>query len=325
MRAQRIGCTRKKAVDTERLLAPFRRGVHSTRKALWVGAAVILALPALVLASDSYVELSPPCRIVDTRPGGIQPGIVTSSTNRDFQITGSVSGSTCAIPNTARAVSLNLTVVGPTQGGFVSLFPSSASFPGISTINFQTGEPALANGAIVALKFAGGAAVEPSLRGVYGVGSGSATTHLVIDVTGYFIDASVTSTAYVALLRSLPAATGTGPILYGAISGISDPDANLNRVLLIAPPGCTVSRLRVVESIIGQPGLRTYRLLGLTAGGGQTELLFCGTATIGNCGNSTSLSIPQGSERLVIESSSFGTVPATHAYVGFDLACKVVP
>jgi hypothetical protein len=286
---------------------------------------VLLALPALVLASDSYVELSPPCRIVDTRPGGIQPGIVTSSTNRDFQITGSVPGSTCAIPNTARAVSLNLTVVGPTQGGFVSLFPSNASFPGISTINFQAGEPALANGALVALKFTGGVAVEPSLRGVYGVGSGSATTHLVIDVTGYFIDLPATSTAYVALLRSLPAATGSGTILYGAVSGISDPDANLNRVLLIAPPGCTVSRLRVVESTIGQPGLRTYRLLGLTAGGGQTELLFCGTATIGNCGNSTSVAIPPGSERLVIESSSFGTVPSTHAYVGFDMACKVIP
>ena len=48
---------------------------------------------SLVLASDSYVELSPPCRVVDTRPGGIQTGIVTSSTNRDFQITGSVPGS----------------------------------------------------------------------------------------------------------------------------------------------------------------------------------------------------------------------------------------
>ena len=325
MRTPRISCTREQAMDTERLPAPFQRRVRAAREALWVGAAVLLALPSLVLASDSYVELSPPCRVVDTRPGGIQTGVVTSSTNRDFQITGSVPGSTCAIPSTARAVSLNLTVVGPTQSGFVSLFPSSASFPGISTINVQAGEPALANGALVALKFAGGVAVEPSLRGIYGVGSGSATTHLLIDVTGYFIDPPVTSTAYVALIRSLPAATDTGTILYGAINGISDADANLNRVLLIAPPGCTVSRFRVVESVIGQPGLRTYRLLGLTAGGIQTELLFCGTATIGNCTNASSLSIPAGSERLVIESSSFGTVPATYAYVGFDMACKVVP
>lgn len=313
-------------MDAERPFGPFHRLVHgASREALWVVAVAILALPSFALASDSYVELSPPCRIVDTRPGGIQPGIVASSTSRDFQITGAVPGSTCAIPNTARAVSLNLTVVGPTQGGFVSLFPSNAAFPGVSTINFQAGEPALANGALVALKFAGGVAVEPSLRGVYGIASGSATTHLLIDVTGYFIDLPASSTAYMAVIRGLPAATGTGTTLYGAISGISDADANLNHVLLIAPSGCTVSRLRVVESIIGQPGLRSYRLLGLTAGGIQTELLFCGTATTGNCGSAASLSIPPGSERLVIESSSFGPVPATHAYVGFDMTCKVVP
>jgi len=59
--------------------------------------------------------------------------------------------------------------------------------------------------------------------------------------------------------------------------------------------------------------------------GSETELLFCGTATTGNCSSATSPSIPPGSERLVIESSSFGTVPATRAYVGFDITCKAVP
>ena len=87
----------------------------------------------------------------------------------------------CGVPATAKAVSLNLTVVTPTADGFFSMWPFGGAFPVVSTINFVAGEPAIANGAIVPL-----AAGTPDLNGVYGIAVGSATTHALMDVTGYF-------------------------------------------------------------------------------------------------------------------------------------------
>jgi hypothetical protein len=83
----------------------------------------------------------------------------------------------------ARLHSLGPTVVSPTAAGFVAAYPYPGPFPGISTINVNAGEPALANGAIVPL----GLDYTYELSVVYGT-AGGGTTHLVIDVTGYFQD-----------------------------------------------------------------------------------------------------------------------------------------
>jgi|OpeIllAssembly_1097287.scaffolds.fasta_scaffold36861_2 hypothetical protein len=120
-----------------------------------------------------------PCRVVDTRsatPAINQGGIVTVGVDRSFTFQGN-----CGVPSGAKAVTVNLTIVGPTQGGFVSLFPAGPRpVPMISTINFAALEPAIANGAIVPLK-----ATTPDLGLVYGAGA-AGTTHVILDVTGYF-------------------------------------------------------------------------------------------------------------------------------------------
>jgi hypothetical protein len=121
-----------------------------------------------------------PCRVVDTRsatPSLNQGGIVNVAVNRSFTIQGR-----CGVPAGAKAVTLNLTVTQPTQGGFISLFPAGPlPTPLVSTINFLTGEPAIANGAIVPLK-----ATTPDLGLIYGSSAGAWTTHVIVDVTGYF-------------------------------------------------------------------------------------------------------------------------------------------
>lgn len=115
-----------------------------------------------------------PCRTVDTRTGN--GGIVSASVLRQFTMKG-----TCGVPGTAKAVSLNLTIVTPNTDGFYSLWPAGGVFPTVSTINFIAGEPALANGAIVPV-----ATGTPDLSTAYGTGSGGGQTHVVLDVTGYF-------------------------------------------------------------------------------------------------------------------------------------------
>ena len=53
--------------------------------------------------------------------------------------------------------------------------------PGVSTINFVAGEPALANGQLVGLTS------DPTFQlSVYPFVAGGGAVHLVLDITGYF-------------------------------------------------------------------------------------------------------------------------------------------
>lgn len=137
-------------------------------------AAVASARPALAQAGLQFYAVTP-CRAVDTRSGN--GGIIAAATLRNFTIKG-----VCNVPGTAKAVSLNATIASPTVDGFFSLWPAGTAFPTVSTLNFLAGEAALANGAIVPLN----TSTTPDLSTAYGTGSGAGTTHVIIDVTGYF-------------------------------------------------------------------------------------------------------------------------------------------
>ncbi len=139
-----------------------------------------LPLPAAAQSNGPYQYYAlTPCRVADTREAAEplrQGGIITAAVQRNLTIQGR-----CGVPTGAKAVTLNLTITSPTADGFVSLWPVGGAFPVVSTINFKAGEAALANGAIVPL-----AATTPDLASIYGTAGGSATIHLIVDVTGYF-------------------------------------------------------------------------------------------------------------------------------------------
>ncbi|MEX1172162.1 MAG: hypothetical protein WEG56_06065 [Chloroflexota bacterium] len=135
------------------------------------------------VTSDSIVLDSPdttftaitPVRLLDTRvanPAGIKPFV--HGQPQSFQITGRG-----GIPANAVAVTGNLTVVGQGAAGYVSLGPLVGSAPGTSTLNFPLGD-IRANGVTVPLSSTG------ALQAVY-VASAGKSTHLVMDVTGYFV------------------------------------------------------------------------------------------------------------------------------------------
>jgi hypothetical protein len=114
-----------------------------------------------------------PCRMVDTRnPVGDHGGpALTAGVPRAFGVM-----NLCGVPASARAVALNLTVTGPTAAGHIRLYPAGPATPLVSAINFGPGATR-ANNLVVALGAAGGvtALAEPT-----------GTTHLILDVTGYF-------------------------------------------------------------------------------------------------------------------------------------------
>ena len=121
-------------------------------------------------AGRNFYTLTP-CRLIDTRSS--IP--LTNGVNRLLDL-----GGRCGIPASAKALSVNLTVVGATQGGHLTLWPADLETPFASNLNFGPGQTR-ANNAILRLSTDGLGDV--AARAVV-VGDG--TVHLIVDVNGYF-------------------------------------------------------------------------------------------------------------------------------------------
>jgi len=116
----------------------------------------------------------PPCRVADTRnpvgPYGGPP--LAAGQDRTFVVAGQ-----CAIPMNARAVAFNVTVTQPGALGHITLHPAGGAVPATSTLNYRAGQTR-ANNAVVQLGSGGALGVT--------CGQVTGTTHLILDVTGYF-------------------------------------------------------------------------------------------------------------------------------------------
>jgi hypothetical protein len=114
-----------------------------------------------------------PCRVLDTRNavGPYGGPALTCGFDRTFTFTGQ-----CGIPSGATAVSLNVTVTSPSDSGNLRLFAAGAPVPTASALNWSAGQTR-ANNAIIPLNASGQLAARCAPSG---------TTHLIIDVNGYF-------------------------------------------------------------------------------------------------------------------------------------------
>jgi uncharacterized repeat protein (TIGR01451 family) len=122
-----------------------------------------------------FYPLPQPIRLLDTRPGGsgcFTPGspLAEGSTTTQPAI-----GACPGIPASARAIVGNATVVNAiSNGGFITLFPSSAPQPNASNLNFTANQ-------IIPSSFTIGLGAD----GAFNIFA-SAATHFIVDVTGYY-------------------------------------------------------------------------------------------------------------------------------------------
>lgn len=79
------------------------------------------------------------------------------------------------VPSTATAVALNVTAVTPTTSGYLTVFPNDEAIPLASNVNFVAGQ-VVPNSVLVKL------GADGSIR----IFNSSGTTHVVVDVFGYF-------------------------------------------------------------------------------------------------------------------------------------------
>jgi hypothetical protein len=110
----------------------------------------------------------PPFRLYDSRPVGARgPNSVTTI---------SVAG-VGSVPTDAVGVFGNLTAIGPSAHGFLTMYPAGQNVPGVNSLNYSAGTPAWSNFVMVLL---GNGQVS-----VYVSGNGA--TNFLFDVGGYII------------------------------------------------------------------------------------------------------------------------------------------
>ena len=140
-----------------------------------------------------------PCRVADTRFGTGPFGgpFMTAGSSRSFPIP----QSSCGIPATAQAYSLNVTVVPQGLLSFLTLWPTGQNQPLVSTLNSFQGI-VVANAAIVPAGTGGAVSV--------GV---TDNTDVILDIDGYFSDAAGGAAFYAATpCRVLDTRTADGPL-----------------------------------------------------------------------------------------------------------------
>lgn len=123
--------------------------------------------------TGSYFTVSP-CRLLDTRTADQTPALASAAI-RAVTVTGR-----CAVPTSAQAIAVTLTVTGGTGGGHLSLFPGNLTVPATAALNFAAMQTRSSN-AIASLATNGAGTL-----GLSAFVGGDGTVEAIVDVFGYF-------------------------------------------------------------------------------------------------------------------------------------------
>ncbi len=180
-----------------------------------------------ITASSNGLQFFPlpqPVRLLETRAGFAGCTMPGAPINANGTLTLPARTTCAGIPTNAAAVTGNITVV-PSGPGFLTLFPSSATQPTVANSNFAAGE--ITNNVFTVGLGAG--------DGAFKIFS-SATTDVIVDVTGYYAPPGTGGLYFhplatpVRLLETRPSLTGCltpGAPLAGTNNANADPNLDL--------------------------------------------------------------------------------------------------
>lgn len=150
----------------------------------WIALAAAVALSQPAAAAPNLADYAPaaepvstgtrstfeplsPTKLLDTRTSSA----IGAGLTRTVQVTG-----LAGVPADATAVVVNVTVVSPSVGGYLIVYPNGAPRPGVATITFPA-KQTIANLATVKIG---------SLGRIVVFNSTGAARHVLLDVTGYY-------------------------------------------------------------------------------------------------------------------------------------------
>jgi hypothetical protein len=149
--------------------------------AVGIGAGGGIAVTNAAVSSGERAVFVPinPCRLLDTRTATVV-GPRSTPLHAGEAYTQTVSGANgnCTIPTDAVAVAMNVTVVDGTVGSFLTVWPSNATRPLASVLNWQAGDAARPNKVDVRL----------SPEGRVNFYNNAGTVNVIADIVGYYSD-----------------------------------------------------------------------------------------------------------------------------------------
>jgi hypothetical protein len=237
-----------------------------------------------------------PVRFVDSRKSFGISGILVAQTPQTFAVTGQHD-----LPSTGiTAVVGNITVTTPSALAYIYIGPDRANIPSSSTINFPRGDTR-ANNFIVPLAADGTLSIVMA-----GLPAGSATAHVIVDISGYFTsdggylfhpvapsrlldtraNAPLPGPVHAMSPQHLPV-TGHGDVASGAVALVGNLAATSLTTggYLTVGPTLTVNPTNFWASNLNLP-TRDTRANGFTSPlttGGSTDLIYGGVATTNTC------------------------------------------
>ena len=152
--------------------------------AVVIGAGVVLPSASAAVTTGSRAVFVPmvPCRLFDTRPGAdTNVGPRATPIGPSEVYTQQVAGNNgrCSVPTDATAISMNVTAVGGTASGYLTVYPSDATErPQASNLNWAAGAPAVPNKVDVKL----------SATGTINLFNFAGSVDVLADVVGYYAD-----------------------------------------------------------------------------------------------------------------------------------------
>ena len=166
-----------------------------------------------------YFPLPAPARLLDTRPGqstidgqSAGGGKVRNGSPLALKVMGRA-----GVPADASSVVLNVTVTEPNVAGNVTVYPCDQPVPLASNLNFTPGQT-VPNAVVARLSYDGSVCF-----------NSTSTTHLVVDVAGYFFDTQyydlLTYTPLIAPVRMMDSRPGASTV-DGVSSGFGPVAAN---------------------------------------------------------------------------------------------------
>jgi PKD repeat protein len=176
-----------------------------------------------------------PSRLLDTRTGIGMPSPRTIAAGEAFshQIARPYSD----VPSYATAALLNITVVNPRASGHLTAFPTGATNPQTSNLNYAAGQTAT-NSVVIPIGTDGHVTFSPN-----------ATTDLLVDVVGYFSSGGRSFLLPVTPHRAVDTRTGIGGRA-GALPGRSTTEYDFNQS---APPFNFVARAVMFNAKVVNP------------------------------------------------------------------------
>jgi hypothetical protein len=189
----------------------MRQFIRRNRGSVLVASAIVAASVIATTGLASGIDVGPraefqpiePCRIVDTRRDGDpnQVGRLADGETVVYDVTGYVGAwwfddqgaQGCDIPLDATAVELSFTAVEPSGAGWMRAFPAAAGpdASGATVLNKMAGfNPT--NTATVAIWWDEWTSTQ---SGELGIRNLKSSTHLCIDVTGYYVGRDMSTTS----------------------------------------------------------------------------------------------------------------------------------